>query len=71
MYEELIAVLRHCGNENVPCEGCPIYDECGSFDMGASRNLIDAANAIDELQQQVTALRRILAWAGESPKEET
>lgn len=49
MYEKLLAVLRHCGNENVPCKGCPVHDECGNFDIGAARNMREAADAIEEL----------------------
>lgn len=67
MYEKLLAVLRHCGNENVPCEGCPVHDECGYFDIGAARNMREAADAIAELQSQLTAARRTLAWLAEQP----
>ena len=49
MFEKLLAVLRHCGNENVPCEGCPVHNECGYFDIGAARNMREAADAIEKL----------------------
>lgn len=56
MYEELIGEL---------------YLVASKAQSSSRRELLEkAADAIEELQQQVTALRRILAWAVEPPKEE-
>ena len=52
MYEDLIQVLRHCGNENVPCDGCSEYEYCDNFNTGAAKNMREAANAIEELNKQ-------------------
>lgn len=69
MYEKLLAVLRHCGNENVPCEGCPVHDECGYFDMGAARNMREAADAIEELTAIAESYKRSMeAWADEAAR---
>lgn len=70
MYEKLLAVLRHCGNENVPCEGCPVHNECGYFDIGAARNMREAADAIEELSKFSNSLQRLKAegWCLERTK---
>lgn len=60
MYEKLLAVLRHCGNENVPCEGCPVHNECGCFDIGAARNMKEAADAIERLSRECKVLYAML-----------
>ena len=49
MYEELISVLRHCGNGKLPCESCP-KDRCETGAMGVMN---DAADAIEELNRQL------------------
>lgn len=55
MYEELIRVLRHCGNPNVSCKGCPDEDDClgtdGAWEIGAMANMRAAAEAIEELSK--------------------
>lgn len=53
MYEELIAVLRHCGN--LPCEGCP-RKTC----EGAMVNMRKAADAIEELSQEYESVAKSL-----------
>ena len=53
MYDELIRVLRHCGNPNVSCKGCSDAHDCigadGAWEIGAMANMRAAADAIEEL----------------------
>lgn len=66
MYEELVKRLRHCGNENLPCNGCSEYseyDECCNFDSGAATNMREAADAIEELEAQLKATQKTLLQA--------
>lgn len=53
MYDELIRVLRHCGNPNVSCKGCFDEDDCigadGAWEIGAMANMRAAAEAIEKL----------------------
>lgn len=53
MYEELIAVLRHCGS--LPCEGCP-RKTCD----GAMANMCEAADAIEELSREYESVAKSL-----------
>lgn len=73
MYEELIRVLRHCGNPNVSCKSCADEEDClgadGAWEIGAMSNMRTAAEAIEELQAQIIAARKTLAWLAEPPKE--
>ncbi len=61
MYEELIRVLRHCGNPNVSCKGCSDEDDCigadGAWEIGAMGNMRAAAEAIEELSRRETPMK--------------
>lgn len=61
MYDELIKKLRHCGDERIPCEGCSGYNECQGFADGAARNMIDAADAIEEMNRMERDFRQYIS----------
>ena len=62
MYDELVAVLRHCGNGSLPCEGCP-----RKMCEGAMANMREAADAIEELTAIAESYKRSMeAWADEA-----
>lgn len=57
MYEELIRVLRHCGNPNVSCKGCADEEDCMgaevAWEIVAMSNMRAAAEAIEELSKRI------------------
>lgn len=69
MHDELITALRTCVDKDKDCPECPYYDRC-MHTSGKHAAMVDAADAIEELEAQLTAARRTLAWLAEPPKEE-
>ena len=57
-YTELVKALRCCGNVNTDCTVCP-WDKY-NFGMCAEKLLMDAAAAIEELQNKVVELEEQL-----------
>ena len=61
MYDELLKVLRHCGNPNVSCKNCIDEQDClgaeGAWEIGAMSNMREAANVIEELSRKYTEER--------------
>lgn len=51
MYDELVKKLRYCGN-SVSCLHCPYWAGCG----GSKEDLLQAADAIEELRKAVLRL---------------
>lgn len=70
MYEELVIKLRYCGTA-ISCLRCPYWEGCG----GPKEDLIEAADAIEELSATVSKMENV-RWISvtepyEPPKEET
>ena len=51
MYDELVKALRVCVDEDKDCLDCPYYSKCMSNDSEKHKAIVDAADAIEELQQ--------------------
>ena len=62
MYEELIKSLRICGAP-ISRKDCPHYAEQDPHCF--IRLKIEAADAIEELEAQLSAARKTLAWLAE------
>lgn len=55
MYDELVKMLRVCGDSNNSCGNCPIRENDGScphgeWEFAAEKYMLQAADAIEELQ---------------------
>lgn len=54
-YNELIKLLRHCGNTNNSCDDCPVRNEdCpyGEWEFAAEATMLEAADTIEELLKE-------------------
>ena len=53
MYEELVKMLRVCGDSNNSCGNCPVLEDgsCpyGEWEFAAEKYMLQAADAIEEL----------------------
>ena len=66
MYDELVKILRVCGDSNNSCGNCSIRENDGScphgeWEFAAEKYMLQAADAIEELNlyvQQMEKLRK-------------
>lgn len=82
MYDELVKQLRFCAATDVsespyPCDGCS-YDNPNDYGLGnasnvlgcSARMMLQAADAIEELNKELLELKFLTCCCGELPKEE-
>lgn len=71
MYDELISALRTCVDKEKDCADCPYYHTCMNNTSGKHAAMVDAADAIEELETVVESYRARMRYVPESAKEES
>ena len=56
MHDELITALRTCVDKDKDCSECPYYERCMNNTSGKFAAMVDAADAIDELDTLLDGL---------------
>lgn len=72
MYDELVKMLRVCGDSNNSCGNCPIRENDGScphgeWEFAAEKYMLQAADAIKKLSLTADSYKRSMEeWAEEA-----
>ena len=72
MYDELIKMLRVCGDSNNSCGNCPVCENDGScphgeWEFAAEKYMLQAADAIEHMQKTILRLENELGIYDDLP----